>query len=107
MRRIKKSTEKFDVRLLMINLASRLIGAHRLMLPSFYPFVMRYMQPHQRDVTSILASSVRPWPPPAVACERGAVKNGRPRRAAHERRVPPPTPRPPPTLSPRIACAPP
>ena len=61
---LRKSTEKFDVRLLMINLASRLIGAHRLMLPSFYPFVMRYMQPHQRDVTSILASSVRPWPPP-------------------------------------------
>ena len=48
-----------QVRLLMISLLSRLIGAHRLMLQGFYPYVMRYMQPHQREVTAVLASAVQ------------------------------------------------
>ena len=56
---LRKSNERFEVRLLAINLVSRLVGAHRLMLPAFYPFVMRYMQPHQREVTAILASCVQ------------------------------------------------
>ncbi len=44
---------------MMINLLSRLIGTHRLLLPNFYPFVQRYMQPHQREVTLILAYLVQ------------------------------------------------
>ena len=56
---LRKSNEKFEVRLLMMSLTSRLIGAHRLMLPSFYPYAIRYMQPHQRQVTSVLASCVQ------------------------------------------------
>ena len=42
----------------MITLVSRLIGVHRLLVPAFYPYVQRYMQPHQRDVTTILAAAV-------------------------------------------------
>ena len=56
---LRKSNEKFEVRLLMMSLTSRLIGAHRLMLPAFYPYAIRYMQPHQRQVTSVLASCVQ------------------------------------------------
>ena len=56
---LRKSNERFEVRLLTINLISRLVGVHRLMLPGFYPYVMRYMQPHQRDVTAILAACVQ------------------------------------------------
>ena len=56
---LRKSNERFEVRLLMLSLVSRLVGAHRLMLPAFYPYVARYMQPHQRQVTSVLASCVQ------------------------------------------------
>ena len=55
----RRASSTAQVRLLMISLSSRLIGTHRLMLPAFYPFVMRYMQPHQRDVTTILAACVQ------------------------------------------------
>ena len=43
----------------MLNLLSRLIGAHRLLIPNFYPFVQRYMQPHQREITLVLAYLVQ------------------------------------------------
>ena len=44
---------------MMLNLLSRLIGAHRLLIPNFYPFVQRYMQPHQREITLVLAYLVQ------------------------------------------------
>ena len=56
---VRKQGERFDVRLMMLNLLSRLIGAHRLLLPNFYPFVQRYMQPHQREITLVLAYLVQ------------------------------------------------
>ena len=34
-------------------------GAHRLLIPNFYPFVQRYMQPHQREITLVLAYLVQ------------------------------------------------
>ena len=68
---LRKSTERFETRLLMISLVSRLIGAHRLMLPGFYPYALRYLQPHQKEVTSVLASCVQAAhelvPPEAIA----------------------------------------
>eukprot|EP00966_Prymnesium_polylepis_P237314 5488654-Prymnesium_polylepis.1 len=33
---LRKSTDRFEVRLLYITLSSRLIGVHRLLVPSFY-----------------------------------------------------------------------
>lgn len=38
-----------------MNLTSRLIGVHKLILFGFYPHLLRYLKPHQRDVTMILA----------------------------------------------------
>lgn len=37
-----------------MELISRLVGIHELFLFNFYPFVQRFLQPHQREVTKIL-----------------------------------------------------
>ena len=39
----------------MMNLVARVISTHELVVLSFYPFVQKYMQPHQTKVTNILA----------------------------------------------------
>eukprot|EP00548_Thalassiothrix_antarctica_P006137 CAMPEP_0194136088 /NCGR_PEP_ID=MMETSP0152-20130528/6120_1 /TAXON_ID=1049557 /ORGANISM="Thalassiothrix antarctica, Strain L6-D1" /LENGTH=824 /DNA_ID=CAMNT_0038832595 /DNA_START=77 /DNA_END=2551 /DNA_ORIENTATION=+ len=53
------STLKHEVKLLMMNFVTRIVGNHELLLLSLYPFLQRYMASHQRDVTSILAYSVQ------------------------------------------------
>ncbi|KAL5012793.1 hypothetical protein ScPMuIL_011344 [Solemya velum] len=53
-KQLEKSTERFEVKLMMINLISRLIGVHQLFLFNFYPYVQRFLQPHQREVTHLL-----------------------------------------------------
>merc|ERR1712137_2669 len=51
---LKRSTDRFEVKLMMMNLISRLIVCHKLQLINFYPWVQRYLQPHQDQVTHIL-----------------------------------------------------
>ena len=46
--------ERFEVKLMVMNLISRLVGIHELILLNFYPFLQRFLQPHQREVTKIL-----------------------------------------------------
>lgn len=58
-RNLRSSNEKFEVKLLIMNMTSRLIGCHQLHLLSFYSFVQRYLSNHQRDVTRILAFLVQ------------------------------------------------
>ncbi|RKO88958.1 SDA1-domain-containing protein [Blyttiomyces helicus] len=57
--RLKNSTSnnsfRFELRLQIMNLVSRLIGVHRLMLFGFYEFLISYLKPHQREVTAVLA----------------------------------------------------
>ena len=53
-RQLESSTERFEVKLLHQDLISRLIGLHQLILLNFYPYLQRYLQPHQRQVTKIL-----------------------------------------------------
>ena len=50
-----KNTFRFELRLQMMNLVSRLIGVHKLILLGFYEFLIPYLKPHQKEVTSILA----------------------------------------------------
>lgn len=50
-RQLEKTTERFEVKLLMVDLISRLIGLHKLILLNFYPFMKRFIQPHQREVS--------------------------------------------------------
>jgi hypothetical protein len=48
-----------QVKLMMMNVISRVIGVHKLLLLNFYPYLQRYVQPHQRDVTHLLAAAVQ------------------------------------------------
>ncbi|XP_048457686.1 protein SDA1 homolog isoform X2 [Rhincodon typus] len=53
-KQLEDSKERFEVKMMLMDLISRLIGIHELFLFNFYPFVQRFLQPHQRDVTKIL-----------------------------------------------------
>lgn len=47
----------FDTKMLLIQVLSRVVGLHRLHLLHLYPFLQRYVQPNQREVTKLLAAS--------------------------------------------------
>ncbi|RWS27771.1 protein SDA1-like protein, partial [Leptotrombidium deliense] len=51
---LEKLNEKFEVKLMVIDLISRLIGIHQLFVFNFYPLVCRYLTPKQREVTKLL-----------------------------------------------------
>lgn len=51
---LESTSERFEVKLMMMNLLSRLIGIHELLLLNYYPFITKYLHPHQSDVTKIL-----------------------------------------------------
>ena len=68
-KQLEHSNERFEVRLMMMDLISKLMGIHQLFLFNFYPFLQRYLQPHQKDVTKILlyfAQSCHNLVPPEV-----------------------------------------
>eukprot|EP01038_Epipyxis_sp_PR26KG_P010899 gene10899-14630_t len=54
-KKLRQSGERFEVKLLLMNFVSRLIGCHKLIILSFYSFLQRYLTSHQQDVTRILA----------------------------------------------------
>nr|XP_039258705.1 protein SDA1 homolog [Styela clava] len=51
---LEKSTERFEHKLMLMTVISRIIGIHELFLFNFYPFLQRFLQPHQREVTKML-----------------------------------------------------
>eukprot|EP00592_Proboscia_alata_P002014 CAMPEP_0194372598 /NCGR_PEP_ID=MMETSP0174-20130528/20987_1 /TAXON_ID=216777 /ORGANISM="Proboscia alata, Strain PI-D3" /LENGTH=948 /DNA_ID=CAMNT_0039151221 /DNA_START=45 /DNA_END=2891 /DNA_ORIENTATION=- len=59
--RLKKSqTIKFELKLLMLNFCTRLVGNQQLMVLPLYPYLQRYLGGgHQRDVTSVLCYAVQ------------------------------------------------
>jgi len=64
---LRKSTNSFEVRLLCLNLLTRIIGTHRLLLLPLYSFLQRYLTARQEHVTQILAcllQSVHEMVPP-------------------------------------------
>ena len=58
-RKLRGSREKFKTRMLMMNLLSRLVGHHKLLLLSLYAFLQRYVTGHQTEVTHVLAFLVQ------------------------------------------------
>ncbi|XP_067413135.1 protein SDA1 homolog isoform X2 [Emydura macquarii macquarii] len=54
LKQLETSKERFEVKMMLMDLISRLVGIHELFLFNFYPFVQRFLQPHQREVTKIL-----------------------------------------------------
>jgi len=72
-KRLNKATaERFEVRLVMMSVISRVTGVHKLLLLNFYPFLQKYVLPHQRDAPTLLAVLVQVPPPPLPVCRRGA-----------------------------------
>ena len=61
-KKLRQPGEKFEVKLLLMNFISRLIGCHKLLLLSFYSFLQRYITSHQKDVTHILAYLIQVRP---------------------------------------------
>lgn len=68
-KQLESSNERFEVKLMSLDVISRLIGLHNLFLFNFYPFIARLLMPHQREVTRILlfaAQSSHELVPPEV-----------------------------------------
>eukprot|EP00873_Tetraselmis_striata_P004551 jgi/Tetstr1/424815/TSEL_015318.t1 len=57
--RLRGSNERWETRVAMMQLTSRVVGVHKLQLLNFYPFLQKYIAPHQRDETQILAALVQ------------------------------------------------
>nr|CAG4643804.1 EOG090X030C [Lepidurus arcticus] len=53
-RAVETMNERFEVKVMGLDVVSRLIGLHQLFVFNFYPFVVRFLQPHQREVTRML-----------------------------------------------------
>ncbi|KMQ84887.1 protein sda1-like protein [Lasius niger] len=53
-KQIEKKNDRFEVKLMTLDVISRLIGLHNLFLLNFYPYIQRFLQPHQREVTKLL-----------------------------------------------------
>lgn len=68
-KQMESSNERFEVKLMTLDVVSRLIGLHNLFLFNYYPFIARLLMPHQREVTRILqfaAQSAHELVPPEV-----------------------------------------
>jgi len=57
--RHSSSSYKYEVKLLMMNFVTRLVGNHQLLLLPLYSFLAKYLSGHQRDVTAVLAYTVQ------------------------------------------------
>ncbi|GFZ00033.1 ARM repeat superfamily protein [Actinidia rufa] len=55
--------------MMMLEVIARTVGLHRLILLNFYPFLQKYVQPHQCDITNLLAAA-------AQACHDMAIAVG-------------------------------
>nr|CAG4641542.1 EOG090X030C [Eurycercus lamellatus] len=51
---VEGMNERFEVKVMALDVISRLIGLHQLFIFNFYPYLNRFLQPHQRDVTKML-----------------------------------------------------
>lgn len=51
---LETTNKRFEVKIMTLDVISRLIGLHSLFLFNFYPYIQRFIQPHQREVTRVL-----------------------------------------------------
>ncbi|CAG0918191.1 unnamed protein product [Notodromas monacha] len=66
---LEKLNECFEVKLMHLNLISRLVGIHELLLLPYYSYLQRFLQPHQREVIHLLtygAQAIHEMVPPDV-----------------------------------------
>ncbi|CAO3587363.1 unnamed protein product [Absidia cylindrospora] len=57
--RLASKEDRWEVRLMKMNLVSRVIGIHQLIILGFYPLLIKYLQPSQRDVTMVIVSTAQ------------------------------------------------
>jgi len=58
LQRVNKGGEPFMFRILVLHLVARLVGRHELHLINLYAFLIKYLSPSQREVTSVMACLV-------------------------------------------------
>ncbi|XP_061782857.1 protein SDA1 homolog [Nerophis lumbriciformis] len=79
LKQLETSKERFEVKIMMMELISRLVGIHELFLFNYYPFVQRFLQPHQREVTKILLCAAQAShhlvPPEIIESVIGTIAN--------------------------------
>jgi protein SDA1 len=51
---VETTNEGFEIKLNILDVISRLIGVHSLFVMNFHSFLIRFLNPHQREVTKIL-----------------------------------------------------
>ena len=56
---LRGGKQRFEVRLLQMNLVSRLVGTHRLLLLPFYSYCQKYLAAHQAHVTQVLVCLIQ------------------------------------------------
>ncbi|KAI8086691.1 SDA1-domain-containing protein [Halteromyces radiatus] len=57
--RLASKEDRWEVRIMKMNLVSRVIGIHQLTILGFYPLLIKYLQPSQRDVTMVLVCTAQ------------------------------------------------
>ena len=57
LQKLQKTTERFEVRILFLNVIARVIAEHRVVVLPLYSFLERYMEPSQLHSTQLLALS--------------------------------------------------
>lgn len=76
---LRASNDTFAFKLLVLNVITRVIGAHELVFLDLYSFLLRYIQPHQRNVTQVLAYAAQAShalvPPDAISPLLMAIAN--------------------------------
>lgn len=53
--KLKNTNQRFEIRIMMMDVISRCIANHKLILLNFYPYFQKYLEPYQMFVTRILA----------------------------------------------------
>jgi len=55
---LQKSHERWEIRLLMMQVLAKCIACHELVILNFYPYLQRIMEPYHRDVTHLLLIAI-------------------------------------------------
>ena len=57
-KKLKEGAQAFETKMLLLQVVSRVVGLHQLILLNFYPFLQRYIQPNQRDVSFVSSEDI-------------------------------------------------
>jgi len=78
-KKLEGLTERFEVKVMMLELVSRLMGTHQLILLNFHPYIARFLTPHQREVVRLLQFTAQAahemLPPDTVESSLKAIVN--------------------------------